>query len=65
MRRLPAQVRGYVIWAVDRESKWCDRSLGPRYFVGPYSFDSITYTPGEPYCTIDPELKGSLRFRDR
>ena len=63
MRRLPAQVRGYVIWAADLERKWCDRSLGQPAFVGPYSFDA-TYVGGN-YCTFDPDLKGSRRFNDR
>jgi len=61
MRRLPAQVRGFVVWAADLDRRWCDPSHPE--FEGLYSFDA-TYQVGS-YCTVDPDLGGSKRFNAR
>lgn len=62
MRRLPAQVRGYVVWAADLDPVRCNPATAPD-FEGYYSFDA-TYQGGF-FCTVDPQLRGSQRFNAR
>lgn len=61
MRRLPAQVRGYVVWAADLDRQWCDPSA-PN-FLGYYSFDAVWQ--GGSFCTVDPQFRGAQRFTAR